>query len=107
MLAHSRVYHLLIIPFKKNGSPFTYSSAASREVVTAIVPSGSSFLSKNAPAIKRVPLSCSSLERLTWAAIASGALVLASSKEAYLRTQKTTQYVGWVLISMTLLPPTV
>src|SRR5215218_7376950 len=60
MFAHSRVYHPLILPFRKKGSPFTYSSAASREVSTAIVPSASSLLSRNAPAIRMVPLSCSS-----------------------------------------------
>ena len=41
MLAHSCVYHSLIIPFTEKGSPLTYSSAASRDVVTVIVPSGS------------------------------------------------------------------
>jgi hypothetical protein len=43
------VFHSLIMPFKKNGSPPTYSSAASRELVTAIVLSGSSVSSRNAP----------------------------------------------------------
>jgi Ca2+-binding RTX toxin-like protein len=86
------------------GSPLTYSSAASRELVTAIVLSGSSVSSRNAPAIRSVPSSCSFFERFTWATMASGAFVLASSKEAYLRTQNTTQYTDWLLISIRWLP---
>jgi hypothetical protein len=96
----TRVYHSIILPLRKNGSPFTYSSAASREVVTAIVPRGSSLSSRNAPSSGRVPFSCSSLERLTWAAMPSGAAAMASSKEAYPRTQNTMQYPSWLLISI-------
>src|SRR6266702_2764686 len=55
MLAHSRMYHVLTMPFRTNGSPLAYSSAASRVVRTAIVRSFSSWLLRKAPDIRSLP----------------------------------------------------
>jgi hypothetical protein len=63
MLAHSRMYHLVTVPFRMNGSPLAYSSASSLVVKIPIVVRGSSRLSRKAPAISTLPLACSSFDR--------------------------------------------
>lgn len=81
MFAHSRMCQPLTFPFTTNGSPRTYSSAASREAHTAIVLSGSSGRSRNAPAMTTSPRPCISRERATWAAMSSGACSCASAND--------------------------
>ena len=90
IFAHSRMCQSPTIPFTTNGSPRTNSSAASREVSTAIVLNGSSGLSRKAPAMIIVPCSCICVDRARWAAMSSGAFSIASASDAYVVAKKTT-----------------
>ena len=58
--------HLLTMPFRTNGSPLTYSSAASRVMQTAMLPSYSWEVLRKAPARRSVPWICNSFERARW-----------------------------------------
>jgi len=80
IVAHARMCQWLTMPWSTKGSPRMSSSAASREVSTAIVLRGSSGRSRNTPAMRMVPASCNPRDRAMWAAMSGGCRVLRLGK---------------------------